>query len=98
MMLYSKPISRQVIERRRRAFANALETLENRRLLSATPVAYDEATYHLVPRTPGVAVNNTSQATTASASTHLTIIPTFDSSITNDPNAATIEASLNSAI
>src|SRR6266850_288797 len=30
--------------------------------------------------------------------THLTITPTFDSSITSDPNAATIEATINAAI
>ena len=28
----------------------------------------------------------------------LTIVPTFDSTITNDPNAATIEATINGAI
>jgi hypothetical protein len=38
------------------------------------------------------------QDVTAVTATHLVIVPTFDSSITNDPNAAVIESTINAAI
>jgi hypothetical protein len=38
------------------------------------------------------------QDVTAVTATHLVILPTFDSSITNDPNAAVIENTINAAI
>jgi hypothetical protein len=59
-------------------------------------LAYGPDTANLLPGTPQLLPN--SGNTMSQTQTHLTIVPTWDSTITSDPNAATIEATLNAAI
>ena len=63
------------------------------------PMATGHSTAATGGQTTGGSTSIGGTSTGASTpTTHLTITPTFDSSITSDPNAATIEATINSAI
>jgi hypothetical protein len=74
------------------------ETLETRTFLSAAPAAYSAPTYTSLGPADNSTVATSDQVAAGAASTHLTIVPTFDSTITSDPNAAAIESTINAAI
>ncbi|HZK82373.1 MAG TPA: NF038122 family metalloprotease, partial [Humisphaera sp.] len=85
-----------------------VEQLENRTLLSGAPgIAYGPDKALSLGYTPQLSSTSrtTSKSPTTSKSsilpppqTHLIITPTFDSTITSDANAATIESTINAAI
>ena len=82
-------------DRIRSAARTTIELLEQRQLLSAS-VNFGPDQLVQVPVGSVNAVGKA--AATGNANGHLTIVPTFDSTITSDPNAATIEGTINAAI